>query len=229
MALGILTGTTLALAGLPGSSLSALLGTPAASSTDTQAVVSQVSNPSPAENYRPVAYVQPIVHTESEAAAPIAPVAPIQRAAVSERAHKQQIAPSKIRSISNEPIHPMAPAETRPSRHVAHPLTKPARTVLASVPVVLPVAIDSAQMTIAEGAKPSLFYTEGDITVADYDPAGKTIETSDGRTFVIGATVRESNATPWQDYRSDVHYRCDQSGSCTLMRPGAIALNARLI
>ena len=84
-------------------------------------------------------------------------------------------------------------------------------------------------MSIDREVKPSLFYTEGDLTVAAYDAAGNSIETSDGRTFVIGASVTVSSATPWQDYRSDVHYRCDQSGSCTLMRPGAIALNARLI
>ena len=72
-------------------------------------------------------------------------------------------------------------------------------------------------------------YSEGDTTVVGYDAASGTIQTDDGRTFAVGATVSVSSAVPWQDYRANVHYRCDQHGHCSLMRTGVIALDARLI
>jgi len=68
------------------------------------------------------------------------------------------------------------------------------------------------------------FVVEGDVTVVDYDASLGTIETHEGKTFVIGRTAAES----WQDYRANVHYRCDQSGTCTLMRAGLVVPNARL-
>lgn len=71
------------------------------------------------------------------------------------------------------------------------------------------------------------FYSEGDFTVVDYNAQAGTIETSDGRTFAVGATVAASNAVSWND--TNVHYRCSQSGSCKLLRAGAVAPNARLI
>ncbi len=193
--------------------------------------MSATAQPSQMATYRPVAYVQPVAHIGSSAAAqPVAPVVRTHRVARSERSTKIQTAPAiRIREVPANHVLPLSPAEVQPAKPVAHPLTKPHRTMLASAPEVTPVPMDDEQMSIDEGVKPSLFYTEGDLTVAAYDAAGNSIETSDGRTFVIGASVTVSSATPWQDYRSDVHYRCDQSGSCTLMRPGAIALNARLI
>ncbi len=101
------------------------------------------------------------------------------------------------------------------------PMSEPA--VAAPVPpAVNTVSLDS-------GFKPQVFYSEGDATVASYDAAGDTIQTDDGRTFVVGATVSVSTAASWEDYRANVHYRCDQGGKCTLTRAGVIALNARLI
>ena len=90
------------------------------------------------------------------------------------------------------------------------------------IPSVVPVSLD-------EQLAPAVFYSEGDATVVDYDSSLNTILTSDGRTFVIGSTVAMSTATPWGDYRSNVHYRCDQGGKCTLTRSGVIALNAKQI
>jgi hypothetical protein len=72
------------------------------------------------------------------------------------------------------------------------------------------------------------FVIEGDVTVADYDASLGTIETHEGKTFIIGSTLAEGNAVPWQDYRANLHYRCDQSGTCTLMRAGVVVPNARL-
>jgi len=101
---------------------------------------------------------------------------------------------------------------------------------LNSIPVMASVSAPvSAPISLDGGAKPQVFYSEGDVTVADYYAAGDTIETVDGKSFVVGATVSASTATSWDDYRANVHYRCDQNGHCTLSRNGVIALNARQI
>jgi hypothetical protein len=93
----------------------------------------------------------------------------------------------------------------------------------------VPEQLDGGQQSFNEGPKPSGVYTEGDFTVADYDAKVGTIQSSDGRTFVVGITIAASNASSWGDYRSNVHYRCSQTGSCTLSGPGVVAPNARLI
>ncbi len=90
------------------------------------------------------------------------------------------------------------------------------------VPSVVPVSLD-------EQVAPAVFFSEGDVTVVDYDSTLDTILTNDGRTFAIGSTVAMSTAAPWSDYRSNVHYRCDQGGKCTITRSGVIALNAKQI
>lgn len=111
-------------------------------------------------------------------------------------------------------------------KHVAKPSLEQA---LAGDPEVTPITLNDAQMSLDNDAKPSGFYSEGDLTVADYDATAGTIQTDDGRTFALGNTVSASNATPWENYRSNVHYRCGQDGSCLLVRAGVIASNARLI
>lgn len=99
----------------------------------------------------------------------------------------------------------------------------------ASLAGPLPMIVADGQLNLGDEAAPSNVYIEGDLTVADYDAKTGTIETSDGRTFLVGITVAASNATPWGEYRSDLHYRCSRTGSCALSRAGVIAPNARLI
>jgi hypothetical protein len=70
---------------------------------------------------------------------------------------------------------------------------------------------------------------KGFLSVAAYDAMTGTLQTKDGKTFILGTSVAAGNATSWDEYRSGVHYRCDQTGSCILMRAGAVAPNARLI
>jgi hypothetical protein len=111
---------------------------------------------------------------------------------------------------------------------VAHPFVRPARIALASAPEVTPVPLDE-QLSLVGDVKTVGFSSEGDLTVSDFDAKAGTLETSDGRTFAVGTTVSMSGATSWEEYRSDVHYKCGPNGSCTLMRAGAVAPNARLI
>lgn len=120
----------------------------------------------------------------------------------------------------------LAPASDLGADTSAPILSSLSTSAAASIPapVDAPVNLDGGMKP-----QPQVFYSEGDITVADYNAARDTIVTEDGRTFVIGTTVSVSTATSWDDYRANVHYRCDQNGNCSLTRTGVIALNARMI
>jgi hypothetical protein len=72
------------------------------------------------------------------------------------------------------------------------------------------------------------FVIEGDETVADFDSASGTIQTDGGKTFLIGISTDAKIAGPWQDYHRNVHYRCDQSGNCTIKGAGVVVPNAKL-
>jgi hypothetical protein len=138
-----------------------------------------------------------------------------------------ELAPFKIPTVERNTELRIAP-ENRTDRPVAHPVTKPVRKVLASAPLVLPGSF-GGQPNFGDNPVVSTFYTEGDLQVAAYDASTGTIQSSDGRTFAVGPTVSLSTAIPWSDYQGDVHYRCAADGSCTLIRPGVVASNARLI
>lgn len=72
------------------------------------------------------------------------------------------------------------------------------------------------------------FFVEGDATVADFDSSSGMIQTDEGKTFLIGMPAGVSNGGPWQDYHRNVHYRCDQSGNCTISGAGVTVSNAKL-
>jgi hypothetical protein len=245
IALGILTGTSLAITGMPESSPIALFSNSAPESTTSSA--SFVTNPAPASTtesaapvtpvsaslstatYVPVAYVRTAaVQVSSQAGQPEILIPTVHHAVISKHTHAMQIFPVKTRIMLQNVVLPAAPAKGRTSRPVAHPVVKPARQLLASVPSPVLVPLSGAPQLDSVAATSS-FSTEGDLTVVAYDAATGTIESADGRTFAVGQTVSLSNATTWSDYRSDVHYRCGGNGSCTLMRPGVIATDARLI
>ncbi len=89
---------------------------------------------------------------------------------------------------------------------------------------------------MAEAAKPVTaagalgifaFTVEGTQTVADFDSPAATIQTYEGESFALDKAASDTTAVSWLEYPSDVHYRCDQSGNCTLQRSGAVVSNAR--
>lgn len=118
--------------------------------------------------------------------------------------------------------------EYRAARMMFVPATKPERHEASAAQSAVPSLMNSAQWSLDAAPQASL-YTEGYLTVSDYDASTGTVQTSDGRTFVLGTTVAAGNATSWETYRSDIRYRCDENGSCVLMRAGVVAPNARLI
>ena len=144
------------------------------------------------------------------------------------QSNEKQLEPGNPAAEKDQSL-PVTPNDAQPSKHAAHPVKVQPRTILASAPEVIPSLADDGQLASIDDAKSPGFYSEGDLRVADYDATTGTIQTSDGRTFVLGTTVRVSNATSWDDNNSSIHYRCDQEGTCTLQRPGAVAPNAKVI
>jgi hypothetical protein len=154
---------------------------------------------------------------------------PAHRATQMEQAPGMERARAKTPSADKTTTPATAPSETRPAKHLAHPVNRPLRTEMATEPEVAPIEMDAEQSIPVEEAKSPAFVSEGDLTVADYNPDQGTIETSDGRTFELGETVSLGQTVAWDQYRSNVHYRCEQSGNCTLLRAGAVTINSKQI
>jgi len=133
----------------------------------------------------------------------------------------------KLSAVQVQPAFRPASA-ARPSSPRRKPSSMRPSGVFPRVPApaALPLGNEAARLDDAPG--PFLFTIEGDVTVADYDALNGTIETQQGKTFVIDRTASESDTAPWQDFRANLHYRCDQAGNCTLFRAGVIVPNARM-
>jgi hypothetical protein len=84
-----------------------------------------------------------------------------------------------------------------------------------------PAAVD---ITNAAVARPFFVGIEGDLTVASYDEAGATVETYEGSSFVLDPGTGDRDSIPWQDFPFSVHYRCEESGKCVLVRGSAKAI-----
>jgi hypothetical protein len=137
---------------------------------------------------------------------------------------------------SSVPKAPQASAPTVPhksvtSRHsvggqkaALHRLALDSSTPAPAMAMV----VEHMAVAATEAATPSAFVVEGDATVADYDASAGSIETRDGRTFILGGASGAGNSVQWQDYVGNVHYSCTQHGNCTLFRAGVAVPNARL-
>jgi hypothetical protein len=69
------------------------------------------------------------------------------------------------------------------------------------------------------------FTIEGDDAIVDFDTAQGVIATRGQKTFFLDKAAVDS---AWQDYPVSIHYRCDQSSSCTLTHSGLGGLRVRL-
>ncbi len=148
-----------------------------------------------------------------------------------EHSNRSRFIPSRVPTRRKPTRNLAAYREHHPAKLVSHSRVKSTLDLQANAFNAAPVPMNLMveQLNLDQVARPSNSYIEGDITVVDFDAAAGTIETSDGRTFVVGVTVTASNAASWREFRSNVHYRCSQTGSCSLSRAGAVAPNARLI
>jgi hypothetical protein len=220
VSVGSAAGLTLALVNAPNNMVAASSSDSAqASPANTSAVTSAVMNAQPA----------PIIADSAVASSVNVSISTATPVAKAHASTTVQIALNKTPDAVKPAMFRLAGKEWHVARPIAIPVAQPVRQGLASAPAAAPSALDTMQSGLDAAAKPAALYTEGDLTVADFDATDGTLQASDGRTFVLGTTVAASYATSWDSYHSLVHYRCDQAGSCVLMRAGAVAPNARLI
>jgi hypothetical protein len=146
---------------------------------------------------------------------------PIRLLAVAPLAVAPLAVPATTAGISTEAKPPVVAEST-----LTDALSSPASPI--SSPLI-PAPAAAAPLMFTPQKTAPLVYSEGDATVINYNASADTIQTDDGRTLVVGTSVSVSTALPWSDYHANVHYRCDQTGHCTLTRTGVIALNARLM
>ncbi len=71
------------------------------------------------------------------------------------------------------------------------------------------------------------FTVEGDVTLSNYDASTKTIDTYEGESFAVAQTASDGGAISWDEYPSNVHYTCDQSGNCNLIKAGLAVPNSK--
>jgi hypothetical protein len=100
------------------------------------------------------------------------------------------------------------------------------RASLTIAPAPAPVAVTLVSRPAPETTVS--FFMEGDATVADFDSSSGMIQTDEGKSFLIGMPAGVANGGPWQDYHRNVHYRCDQSGNCTISGAGVVVPHAKL-
>lgn len=81
-----------------------------------------------------------------------------------------------------------------------------------------PTALDQAA-----AAGPFFLAIEGELTVASYDESAGTIGTYEGSNFVLDPAAGADDGIPWPDFPFDIHYRCEESGNCILVRGSATA------
>jgi hypothetical protein len=82
--------------------------------------------------------------------------------------------------------------------------------------------------TAAAAAGPFYLGIEGDATVASYNDTTGKIETYEGSTFMLASATTGGSTIAWDDFPFNVHYRCDESGQCTMIHRGASA-TARMV
>jgi hypothetical protein len=84
------------------------------------------------------------------------------------------------------------------------------------------------RITAKPAANLLLFSIEGDDAIVDFDVTRGVIETSARKTFLFDKASAEAADSRWQDYPVSIHYKCDQSSSCTLRHTGLGLLRARI-
>jgi hypothetical protein len=121
---------------------------------------------------------------------------------------------------------PASPAPEHEDSSNASALRAPHKSALKIHRAPVPLPDSRASRPAQSNTVP--FFMEGDANVAEFDSSSGIIQTDAGKTFLIGIPADARNAAPWQDYHRNVHYRCDQSGNCTISGAGLVVPNAKL-
>ncbi len=211
-ALGTVAGTGLAMATFhPGTSTLVFQVAPA---VEANTIVDQVVAATPQLTATP----QPAMLTSQAVSVPASIAKP---------------SPIKLAKASFQVTHNHVNAQPRNKQinEIARPAVS--TTEIATVPIATTSQIQTATTqlpaVVSTGTTNYKFSSEGDVTVADFDATTGIIESYEGRSFVISATAAATAGAALQDSGLSVHYRCDQSGSCTLMHAGLVLQNVKLM
>jgi hypothetical protein len=203
-----------------GAALGAVAGTGLALASFHTAIpigVFQIAPPVQASSIQGGSAVESLVATPAQSSELTKPAISAPAGRVTSAPHKAAKVRLAVTAVSSHAQHQAG--------QIALP-TDSARVLAAyNVPAEAP-ASSAAVETSATDAK---FYSEGDVTVADFDASSGRIETYEGRTFAVGTAAGASAAAVLQDSGSNVHYRCDQGGTCTLTQAGMVMHNVRLL
>ncbi|HEY1902512.1 MAG TPA: hypothetical protein VGG56_08795 [Terracidiphilus sp.] len=168
------------------------------------------------------AQAAPLQHHPASSGSPYLPVAQELTAAKTSATHKISTT-HKRRSL-----HMLAARRRRWGRRARfrHRLHTSLRApLIAKLTPDVPepgLELDRAQKIIG-------FSIEGDATEANYSASAGLIQTYEGVTFALDKTASGAGAIALLDYPANIHYRCNQAGSCTLVRAGAVAVSAMRI
>jgi hypothetical protein len=190
----------------------------------TEQVAEQSTQPAsqPASTNQTAATGSPLAE-KMEDAAPILPEAQLLPGATEQQpvSLPMKRASSKRKTVAHKIAVQPVPESVNDSAEAVLTSGLSAAPDRNAVPGPIPAALDTAKI--------STFYVEGFIRVLDYDATAGTIETNDGRTFLVGPTLNADASTNWVGQPVSLHYRCGQDGSCVLNRAGMVLANVRQI
>ncbi len=119
-------------------------------------------------------------------------------------------------------VKPQAPAP-------ADANTPPADLPAAQTPLdPQPSSVSHRKAKKRTAAAPGAFAIEGDDELVGFDTSKGVIQTSASKFVLISSIAGGDISAKWQDGTSNIHYKCDLSGNCTLTRKGAAVLYAKL-
>jgi len=120
-------------------------------------------------------------------------------------------------------VHGMASWKRHLGRHRAlrrHRLRPPRKSAIAAA--LFPTG---QALKPDDGSTVSAFTVEGELTVSAYNASTGTIETYEGEAFALPGAASAGGGIQGEDLSNNIHYRCDQFGSCTL-KAGQFVLKA---
>ena len=123
------------------------------------------------------------------------------------------------------PEHHLLTASLQKPTPVQPSILQPVSTPAAAV--TQPVVPQLAETTSA-APLPFQFAVEGDDEIVDVNASQRSIQTTAGKVFLVREQLAAADGDGVLDELANIHYRCDQSASCTLSLSDATVLHATL-
>jgi|HubBroStandDraft_1064217.scaffolds.fasta_scaffold21146_3 hypothetical protein len=146
-----------------------------------------------------------------------------------------QVKPQAVHRVSVAHKHHSARWLAARRKYLAWRRTHPRHrlpTQLVAISVATPSSVNPLEVEPPQpddAAKFFAYTVEGDVTLANYNAVTRTLDTYEGETFLLAQAGSENDANLLQDYPPNVHYRCDQSGNCSLVKSGLAFINSTRI